>query len=80
MKKYWILVLCMLFSGMVFSQSRFSINLNGGLDYNSNKYYSPNGYSKFEDGKTDFNAGMDVGYRFSKLVRFRLEFKYVELH
>lgn len=61
------------------AQSRFSVNLNGGLDYNINKYYNPNTYKKFENGKTDFNLGLDVGYRLGDNFRFRIELKYAEL-
>lgn len=75
-KKIQIVLVCMLFSFIGFSQSRFFVNLNGGIDYNMNKYYSPNGYKKFVDGKTDLNVGMDVGYRFGKWFRFRVEMRY----
>ncbi|OFX33232.1 MAG: hypothetical protein A2W90_03450 [Bacteroidetes bacterium GWF2_42_66] len=68
----------MLFSLVGFSQSRFFVNLNGGLDFNTNKYFSPNGYEKFEDGQTDFNYGLDLGYRLNDWFRFRLEFGYNE--
>jgi hypothetical protein len=78
MKKFYILLVCLLGTIPGFSQSRFFINLNGGLDFNSNKYYTPNGYEKFEDGKTDFNVGLDLGYRFSDKVRFRLVSGYNE--
>lgn len=61
-----------------FSQSRFFLNLNGGCDYNFNKYYSPNGYTKFENSREDFNLGLDAGFRFTDWIRFRMEFKYVE--
>ena len=71
-KKVQLLIFCMLFSFVGFSQSRFSVNLNGGIDYNMNKYYSPNGYEKFENGKTDLNVGMDVAYRLGKWFRFRV--------
>ena len=79
MKKYWIFVFFVLLSGMVFAQSRFTVNLNGGFDFNSNKYYNANGYSKFENGQNDFNFGLDLGFRFSKLVRARIEVRYTEL-
>jgi hypothetical protein len=78
MKKFYILLLCMVFAIPGFTQSRFFIGLSGGLDFYSNKYYTPNNYEKFEDGKTDFNAGLDLGYRFSDVTRFRLEFRYSE--
>jgi len=60
------------------SQSRFSINLNGGLDKNFNKYYNANGYTKIEDVGTDFNTGLDISYRFVDWLRFRIDFKYVQ--
>ncbi len=78
MKKYYIVLICVLCAFPGFAQTRFFINLNGGLDYNFNKYYTPNTYEKFEDGRTDFNLGLDLGYRFSDKVRFRLESRYVQ--
>lgn len=78
MKKLYIMLFCVFCAIQGFPQSRFFVNLNGGLDYNFNKYYTPNNYGKFENGKTDFNLGLDLGYRFSDKVRFRLESRYVE--
>ncbi len=78
MKKLYIVLFCVLCAFSGFTQSRFFVNLNGGLDYNFNKYYTPNNYEKFENGRTDFNAGLDLGYRFSDKVRFRIESRYVQ--
>lgn len=78
MKKFYILLFCLVFAIPGFAQSRFFIGMSGGLDFNNNKYYTPNNYKKFEDGKTDFNAGLDLGYRFSDVTRFRLELRYSE--
>lgn len=78
MNKKLLLLFVMLIPLFGFSQSRFSININGGYDYNIDKYYSPNTYKKFENGQTDFNFGFDVGFRLSETFRFRVEFKYAE--
>ena len=78
MNKPLLLLIALLMSLSGFSQSRFTINLNGGYDYNINKYYNPNNYKKFENGETDFNFGFDVGYKLSDNFRFRMEFKYSE--
>lgn len=77
-KRIQIILFSLLLSLAGFSQSRFSVNLNGGIDKNFNKYYCPNGYSIFEDGKTDFNYGLDIGYRLTDWFRARLEFRYNE--
>jgi opacity protein-like surface antigen len=78
MKKIYTLLFFVACAVSGFSQSRFFVGLNGGLDFYSNKYYSKNEYRKFEDGKTDFSAGLDLGYRFSDKARFRLGFNYNE--
>lgn len=78
MRKIYTLLFCTLCATSAFPQSRFFVNLNGGIDSNSNKYYAKNGYEKFENGKTDFNAGLDLGYRFSDKARFRLGFNFNE--
>jgi hypothetical protein len=78
MKKYYIVFLFLLGTASGFAQSRYFINLNGGLDFNSNKYYTPNNYTKFENGRTDYNVGLDLGFRFSDKYRFRLESRYVQ--
>lgn len=78
MKTLCISVFCVFCAISGFSQSRFFVNLNGGIDMNSNKYYAPNDYEKFENGKTDFNTGLDLGYRFSDITRFRLQFRFLE--
>ncbi len=78
MKRYWILVFCMLFSGMAFSQSRFTGSVSGGYNFDINSYYNENGYKKYENANIDFNVGIDAGFRFSKLVRLRVEMRYSE--
>ena len=78
MKKGLLLFVCLFFMLSGFAQSRWSVNLNAGCDYNINKYYSPYNYKKFENSKEDFNLGLNVGYRLADWVRFRMEFKYNE--
>jgi len=78
MKKLYTLLFLAACTVSGFSQSRFFVGMNGGLDFNSNKYYAPNGYEKFENGKTDFNLRLDLGYRFSDIPHFRLGFSYNE--
>jgi len=77
-KKISIILIGLLLSLAGFSQSRFSVNLNGGLDKNFNKYYNAYGFSKIEDVGTDFNTGLNVAYRFTDWFRFRIDFKYVQ--
>ena len=80
MKKSWFVLLGMLLSVAGFSQSKISLNFNGGSDFNFNKYYSKINYEKIEDGGTDFNLGMDAAYRFSDRFRMRIEFKYGQMN
>ncbi len=80
MKKSWFVLLGMLLSVAGFSQSKISLNFNGGSDLNFNKYYSKINYEKIEDGGTDFNLGMDAAYRFSDRFRMRVEFKYGQMN
>lgn len=77
-KRIQIILFSLLFSLAGFSQSRFSVNVSGGIDKNYNKYYSPNGYTKFEDAKTDYNYGLDLGYRLSDWFRARVELRFNE--
>lgn len=76
MKKFFILlaVLAMPFCG--FSKSRFLINLNAGWDYTANKYYNYNNYSFFDQDGGEFSFGADLGYKFSDIVRFRIESRF----
>lgn len=76
MKRFNILFFCLICAVPAFSQSKFFVGLNAGIDHNFNKYYSPNSYEKFEDGKMDYSAALDLGYRFSDKVRFRLSSGY----
>ncbi len=77
-KRISIILIGLLFSWAGFSQSRLSVNINGGLDKNFNKYFNANGYSKIEDVGTDFNTGLNVAYRFVDWLRFRVDLKYVQ--
>jgi hypothetical protein len=75
MKKFFILftVFAMPFCG--FTQSRYFINLNGAWDYSMNKYheYNTNNLSPFQHDGAEFSYGLDIGYKFSDIVRFRVE-------
>lgn len=74
-KRIQIILFSLLLSLAGFSQTRFSVNLNGGIDKNFNKFYNPNGYTKFEEANAEYNYGLDVGYRLTDWFRARLEFK-----
>ena len=92
MKRFWIAGVVLLFTIPAMAQaqvqkesdfhphSRWTVNVNGGLDSNSDMYYDYQNYTKTDGDKTDFSIGSDIGYRFSKIFRMRLEFKYVEYH
>ena len=53
------------------------ISIGGGYDYNLNKYYNENGYSKFE-GTLDFSTGLNLGTTLGKRIRFRTGVNYAQ--
>jgi len=77
-KRVSIILFSLLFSLAGFSQSRLSLNLNGGLDKNFNKYYSANSYSEVEDPGTDFSTGINLAYKVGAKNRLRLDMKYTQ--
>ncbi|WP_163708054.1 outer membrane beta-barrel protein [Mangrovibacterium lignilyticum] len=76
MKKYFILLSILTVPFLGFSQSRFFVNLNAGWDYSANKYYNYNNYDIFENEGNDLSWGLDLGYKFSDIVRFRIESRF----
>lgn len=75
MKKYAILLAVIALPFFGFSQSRFFVNLNGGIDFTSNKYYNYNNYSIFQNDGAEFSFGADLGFKLSDKVRLRVEYR-----
>lgn len=76
MKKILFLLFGILLNFSGISQSRFSLTITGGSDCNFSKYYDKTNYVAFDDGGTDYNVGMDISYKVSTGVAFRLESRY----
>ena len=78
MKKIYLVLFCLIASVTGYSQSVWTVGIDGGLDFSTNKYYSPNNYVKFENGKLEYHAGLGIGVRISNIVRFRINCNYGE--
>jgi hypothetical protein len=65
------------FAVPAYTQINPFISLGGGYDYNFNKYYDENGYTKFE-GNLDYNTGLNLGTTLGKRIRFRTGVNYVQ--
>jgi len=76
MKKYALSLAVIALPFLGFSQSRFFVNLNAGIDYTTNKYYNYNNYSIFDNDGAEFSYGLDLGYKLSDKVRVRVEGRY----
>jgi len=76
MKKHFILLAVIVLPLVGVSQSRFFVNLNTGLDRTTDKYYNYNNYQFFDQDGAEFSWGLDLGFKFSDAVRFRLESRF----
>lgn len=76
MRKYFIALFVTVLPFAGFSQSRFFVNLNGGIDFTANKYYNYNNYEIFQNSGAEFSYGADLGFKFSDKVRFRVESRF----
>lgn len=73
MRKYVFALVVLAVPVLGFSQSRFFVNLNAGIDYMNNTYYNYNNYEFFDSDGLDRSYGLDLGFKFSDQVRVRLE-------
>ncbi len=76
MKKCLIVFTMLSLPLLGFTQSRFFVNLNAGLDVTWNKYYSYNNYDFYDNDGLEYSFGADLGYKLSDVVRFRVESRY----
>ena len=81
MKKVGLVLFCFIVSLVSYSQSIWTIGIDGGLDYHLNKYHNeaaPHNAVAFKDGGLDFHAGIDLGMKITKVVKFRVNCNYGE--